>query len=378
MKKQYVFGLLMVSLLSAPALAEEASGATAGASESKDPELAISGEVEFDAYTGDLINDDEVTHSYASTFDLNFAVKFNDQWSAEVQLEADGETTDPAAIYNGAFVQYTKSENFVIKAGDLTFSEGAFQNYYGYDDPADNAAGMAEHDIRGVEIDFNGFVFGLGFGRGDNDNQVCVEEDGEESCVGVAYNAHVAYELGLGDHSIRPYVDYKSYQEPKHNELHAGLDANLKFGGFGFHAVYGLHADALGEDEPGATHAFLVEPSFEVGGFNIKATAFYAIMDDDAPIDHGDEIPEYMFAYVEPSMNLFGSLTLGIPLEYHTNTLDSDDELESFAAGARLYFAPVEGLEITGFAMVNVPLGDEYGDNDDVGLNLGLETVFAF
>ncbi|PZW68046.1 hypothetical protein [Fibrobacter sp. UWR1] len=377
MKYNIAFGLMSASLLAANAFAEDAVSGESAA-ESKGPEVAISGEVEFDAYTGDLFNDDEVTHSYASTFDLNFAVKFNDQWSAEVQLEADGETTDPAAIYNGAFVQYSKSENFVIKAGDLTFSEGAFLNYYGYDDPADNAAGMAEHDIRGVEIDFNGFVFGLGFGRGDNDNQVCVEEDGEESCVGVAYNAHLAYELGLGEHTLRPYVDYKSYQEPKHNELHAGLDANLKFGGFGFHAVYGLHADALGEDEPGATHAFLVEPSFEVGGFNIKASAFYAIMDDDAPIDHGEEIPEYMFAYVEPSMSLAGSLTLGIPLEYHTNTLDSDDELESFAVGARLYFAPVEGLEITGFAMVNVPLGDDYGDNDDVGLNLGLETVFAF
>ncbi|SHK63596.1 hypothetical protein [Fibrobacter sp. UWEL] len=374
MKKKYVFGLMMVSLLSAGAMAEEAPAAA----ESKGPEVAFSGEVEFDAYTGDLFSDGAKTHSYASTFDFNVGVKFNDQWSAEVQLEADGETTDPAAVYNGAFIQYTKSENFVVKAGDLTFSEGAFLNYYGYDDPADNAAGMAEHDIRGVEVDFNGFIFGLGFGRGDNDNQVCVEEDGEETCVGVAYDAHLAYELGLGEHTLRPYVDYKSYQEPKHNELHAGLDANLKFGGFGLHAVYGLHADALGEDEPGATHAFLLEPSFEVGGFNIKATVFYALFDEDAPIDHGEEIPEYMLAYVEPSLNLVGSLTLGIPLEYHTNSTDENTDLESFAAGARLYFAPVEGLEMTGFAMFNVPLGDDYGDDDDVSLTLGVETVFSF
>lgn len=158
MKYNIAFGLMTASLVAANVFAEEAASveSVAASAESKGPEVAISGEVEFDAYTGDLFNDDEVTHSYASTFDLNFAVKFNEQWSAEVQLEADGETTDPAAIYNGAFVQYSRGENFAVKAGDLTFSEGAFQNYYGYDDPADNAAGMAEHDIRGVEVDFNG------------------------------------------------------------------------------------------------------------------------------------------------------------------------------------------------------------------------------
>ncbi|MCQ2125674.1 MAG: hypothetical protein MJZ25_15985 [Fibrobacter sp.] len=376
MKYNIAFGLMTASLLAANAFAEEAASAESAA-ESKGPEVAISGEVEFDAYTGDLINDDKVNHEYATTFDLNFAVKFNDQWSAEVQLEADGETTDPAAIYNGAFVQYTKSENFVIKAGDLTFSEGAFQNYYEYDDPADNAAGMAEHDIRGVEVDYNGFVFGLGFGRGDNDNQVCVVEDGEESCVGVAYDAHVAYELGLGEQTIRPYVDYKSYQEPEHNELHAGIDANLKFGAVGLHAVYGLHMDNLGEDEPGATHAFLVEPSLEVGPVNVKGSVFYAYFDEDAPIDHGDEIPEYFFAYAEPSFSLLETLTLGIPVEFHSNSTDVNEDKSTFNLGVRAYFTPVEGLEITGFAMVNVGIGDD-SDVDGVGLNLGLETVFAF
>ncbi|MCQ2108204.1 MAG: hypothetical protein MJZ05_05505 [Fibrobacter sp.] len=376
MKYNIAFGLMSASLLAANAFAEEAASAESAA-ESKGPEVAISGEVEFDAYTGDLINDDKVNHEYATTFDLNFAVKFNDQWSAEVQLEADGETADPAAIYNGAFVQYTKSENFVIKAGDLTFSEGAFQNYYEYDDPADNAAGMAEHDIRGVEVDYNGFVFGLGFGRGDNDNQVCVVEDGEESCVGVAYDAHVAYELGLGEQTIRPYVDYKSYQEPKHNELHAGIDANLKFGVVGLHAVYGLHMDNLGEDEPGATHALLVEPSLELGAVNVKGSLFYALFDDKAPIDHGDEIPEYFFGYVEPSFGVLDFLTLGVPVEYHSRTTDVNEDKSTLDLGVRAYFTPVEGLEITGFAMVNVGIGDD-SDVDGVGLNLGLETVFAF
>ncbi|SHK82496.1 hypothetical protein [Fibrobacter sp. UWB12] len=365
-----LFGLATASILAVPALAQEAEAA------SKGPEVKFSGEVEFDAYTGDVINDDTQSHSYASTFDLNVDVKFNEKWSASVQLEADGETTDPAAIYNGAFVQYTHSDKFAVKFGDLTFSEGAFLNFYDYDDPADNAAGMAEHDIRGFEIDYNGLVFGLGFGRGDNDNQVCVEEGDEEACVGVAYDLHLAYELGVGEHVLRPFIDYKSYQEAKHNELHAGLDANLKFDAFTFHFVYGLHVDALKEDDPKATHALLAEPALDLGTFSIKASVLYAIFDDKTPTVHGEEIPEYFFVYGEPSVKINDALALGLPLEYHTNTIDKDDDVSTFNVGLRAYFTPVEGLEVTGFAKFNIPVGDDAGD--DTGLGFGLETVFAF
>ena len=366
-----LFGLAAVTLLAAPAIAAAAAAAAPAG-----PEVKFSGEVEFDAYTGDIANEDIKTHSYASTFDLNVDVKFNDKWSASVQLEADGETTEPTAIYNGAFVQYAPNDKFAVKFGDLTFSEGAFLNYYDYDDPADNAAGMAEHDIRGVEIDYSGLVFGIGFGRGGNDNEICVEEDGEESCVGVAYDLHLAYELGFSESTLRPYFDYKSYQEPKHNEMHLGLDANLKTGAFGFHFVYGLHADNLGEKTPKATHAFLAEPSLDLGTFNVKGAVFYASFDKKNPTVHGEEIPEYFFVYGEPSVRIAEPFVLGLPIEYHTRTTDKDDDVSTFDIGLRAYATPVDGLEITGFAMIDVPVGDDAGD--DTGLRFGLETVFAF
>jgi hypothetical protein len=344
-------------------------------------EVKFSGEVEFDAYTGDVFNDDDLNHEYASTFDLNVEVKFNEKWSAFVGLEADGETDSPAAVYNGAYVQYQPADFFAVKLGDLTFSEGAFNAYYGYDDPADNAAGMKEHDIRGLEIDLAGLVLGFGFGRGDND---WADEEGAK-----VYDVHAAYDFDFAGQHLRPFVDYKSFQTAQHNEFHAGVEAGLNIGGFGFRAVYGFHADYLmddgdvvdGQDWTSTAHAFLVEPTFEVGMFDIKTTAFYAIVDrgdaaeDASDLDNG-EIPEYFFVYAEPAFKLAEFIKFGIPVEYHTNTMDDDDDTAAtFNVGARAYITPVENLEITVFGMVDIPVQD---NEDDTALHFGLETVFSF
>ena len=344
-------------------------------------EVKYNGEVEFDAYTGNVWVDKDLNHSYASTFDLNFEVKFNEKWSAFVGLEADDETTDPASLYNGAFIQYQPADFFAVKLGDLTFSEGAFVAYYGYDDPADNAAGMKEHDIRGLEIDLAGFILGLGFGRGDND---WADDEGAK-----VYDVHAAYEFDYAGQHLRPYVDYKSFQTTQHNELHAGVEAGLSLGGFAFRAVYGFHADYLMDDGDvvedrdwtSTAHAFLVEPSFEVGMFDIKTSAFYALIDrgdaaeDASDLDNG-EIPEYFFLYAEPAFKFAEFIKVGIPVEYHTNTLDDDDDTAAtFDVGARVYISPVENLEITAFGMVDVPVQD---NEDDDALRFGLETVFSF
>ena len=344
-------------------------------------EVKFSGEVEFDAYTGDVLNDEDLNHSYASTFDLNFEVKFNEKWSAFVGLEADGETDSPAAVYNGAYVQYQPADFFAVKLGDLTFSEGAFVAYYGYDDPADNAAGMKEHDIRGLEIDLAGLVLGFGFGRGDNDY---ADDEGAK-----VYDIHAAYDFDIAGQHLRPFVDYKSFQTAQHNEFHAGVEAGLNIGGFGFRAVYGFHADYLGDDGDvvdgqdwtSTAHAFLVEPTFEVGMFDIKTTAFYAIVDrgdadeDASDLDNG-EIPEYFFVYAEPAFKLAEFIKVGIPVEYHTHTLDDNDKTATtFDVGGRIYITPVENLEITAFGMVDVAVRD---NKDDDALRFGLETVYSF
>lgn len=361
--------------------------------EAEDSKMSVkfSGEAEFDIYTGDIINDDELNHSYASTFGLNVDVQLNEKWSAAVALEADEETTEPEAIYNGAFIQYAPNENFTVKLGDLTFSEGAFEAYYGYDDPADDAAGMTERDIRGVEVNFLGLQLGLGFGRGDNDirsicsgvdeenNPICEEESGKN------YTIHGAYEFDYAGQHLRPYVNYKSYQSTQHNELHAGIDAGLNLGGFSFRAVYGFHADYLGddgdvvegEDLTSTAHSLLAEPSFEISIFQIKTSVFYAFINEGyETLEAENDFAEYFFLYGEPSVKVAEFVQIGIPVEFHTNTLDDDNDSEAtLDFGARVYFNPVENLEITAFGMVGVAMLD---NESDTGLLLGLETVFGF
>ena len=352
-------------------------------------EFKVSGAAEFDAYGNMKLGDDKrLYHDYWSTVDVDFQVKFNEQWSAQVELEADGPSVDPASLYNGAFVQYTKNENFIVKFGDLTFSEGAF-NYYGYDDPAENAAGMVEHDIRGMELDLHGLQLGLGFSRGGNDVQYCPDGD----CRGfTSYDGHVAYQLDFAGQALRPFAHYKSWQTAKQNELHAGLEAALEFGPFAIHAVYGLHADNLSEDEPKATHAILAEPSFKVANVNVKGGFFYAIFDDNMlkATVHGTEIPEYMFAYGEADIKLSDPIIIGLLGELHTNSLDDDTDLGTLNFGTRIYFSPVDGLDVTGFAMAILPMGndwekaghdqavstEDYGE--DINLKFGVETVFSF
>ena len=86
--------------------------------------------------------------------------------------------------------------------------------------------------------------------------------------------------------------------------------------------------------------------------------------------------PEYFFVYGEPSVRFSDAFAMGLPLEYHTRTLQKDDDVSTFDVGLRAYATPVDGLEITGFAMFDIPVGDDAGD--DTALRFGLETVFAF
>jgi len=363
----------------------------------KGMEFKISGQAEFDTYANwKNETDNDLNHQFWSTVDVDFQVKFNEQWSAQVEIEADGALSDPSVYYNGAFVQYERNENFAIKFGDLTYSEGAF-NYYGYNDPSENAAGMAEHNIRGLEFDFYGLQLGIGFTRSSYDltcSKTVYDMNGNpypKNNVCKSYDAHIAYQFDFAGQILRPFAHYQSWQTAEENEIHAGLEAALEFGPFALHAVYGLHLNNSAKD-PNPTHVILAEPTFNVANVTIKGGFFYATTDNDATI-HTPEIPEYMFGYGEGDIKFNDAITVGILGELHTNSLYKDTDLGTLNVGTRIYFTPVDGLKVTGFAMAIIPMGDEWGNDweidysenistkdygDNLNLEFGVETVFSF
>lgn len=378
--------------------AVEPTKATDVTVEKKGPELKVSGKAEFDAYAqASTAQDQRIYHSYASTIDVDFNVKFNKNWSAFAEIEADGDDEAPHVTYKKAYVQYNRGDNFTLRVGDFTFSEGAF-TFYNYDDAGIYAAGMREHDIRGLDLQFNGLQFGVGFGRGNNDVS-CLNSESFPCDYGESksYDVHLAYQFDIAGQTFRPFVHYKSWQIKDANELHAGLHTDLLLGPFDIHAVYGLHADRLKKSYPNATHALLAEPTLNLGRVFIKTGIFFAFFDDDmdkATIHKTSatyyEIPEYKFAYGEVDFKALDIFTVGLIGEWHTNTLDNSKELGSVNFGTRLYFNPVKNLDMTGFVKAIIPVGDDWKKGEhsnwvsttdygkDVSFNFGLETVFKF
>lgn len=371
-------GMILASAVAAvPLFAQEANVEQA---KSEGPQFSVAGEVEFEAnaHYEKASSESKLFHDYSSTFNLVFSVKFNDKWSAEAAISADDENTAPGFAYDGAFIQYQMNDNIAIKAGDFTYSEGAFR-YYDYDDPGDAAIGMTERDIRGLELNLYGLTLGLGFGRGDDD---CIDVYGEEEALCKSYDVHAAYDIALGNHTIRPYANYQSYQQEHANRLRAGVTANLVFGELAnVQVAYGLRSDRVTEDEPKMVHAFAVEPEFNFGKVNVKASAFYAVIDEDEDEDAESilEVPEYMFFYVEPSFAINDQFAIGVQGEYHTLSTDSDASLETIYVGPRAYFNPMENLSVEGYVRVCLPIGDDYeGDAEDPYYGAGATIGFTF
>lgn len=358
MKK--TIGMILASAaMTAPLFAQDS------AAEVKDPQFSVAGEVEFEgnAHFKQVDPRDEVKnnretnkafHDYSSTFGLVFSVKFNEKWSAEAGIKADDDNSSPGFAYDGSFIQYQVNDNIALKAGDFTYSEGALR-YYDYDDPGDAAFGMTERNIRGLEIDAYGLLVGFGWGRDDDD---CIADENGEELGCTSYDVHLAYELALGNHTIRPFVNYQSYQLKNGNRLRAGVTANLVFGdAMNVQVAYGLLADALKEDEPKMSHAFALEPEFNFGKLTVKGSAFYAYKADEEDVPTEIEVPEYMFAYVEPIFAINDQLSVGVQGEYHTMSTNKDDELAQVFVGSKAYLNPTENLSLEAYVRACIPVG---------------------
>ena len=375
------------------------------------PKLDLSGMVMVHAYADWNTDESKVIHRFESMLDLDFDLRFNERWSAWLEIEAmgmamngmdgmenmegmdmgDGSTMDPvnpAVVFNGAYIQYTRSERTFFRIGDLKFFEGIFQNYYDFGDPRDDAAGISQKTIRGLEFQWSGLQLDVGFGTASND-QSCYyhfmfgEYMGMDCKDGYTYEIHAAYSFEFNDQVIRPYFDYKSYQRKDYNELYAGLDVSLSLGYFAFHGLYGFHSVFLASDDAVSNHVLLAEPSFEISRFCILGSVFYAFIDD--PVRTSLEItsrPEYFFAAMEPSVAVNEYWSIGVPLELHTNSLDKKVDLGSVRVGGRFYFnVPDFKINIISMVLADIPYGDDWPSEEnknDPAFIFGVEAMFDF
>lgn len=372
------------------------------------PKFDLSGMVMVHAYADWNTDETKVTHRFESMLDLDFDFHYNERWSAWLELEAMGmamsgmedmegmdmgddasmDPVHPTLVFNGGYIQYAPSEGTAFRVGDLNFYEGLFKNYYDFGDPRDDAAGISQKSIRGLEFLWNGLQLDVGFGSGSNDKSCYYhfmfgEYMGMDCEEGWTYEAHVAYNFEFSEQVIRPYAVYKSYQRKEYNEVFAGLDLSLAFGPFALHGLYGFHSVFLASDDAITTHVLLAEPSFEISRFCIVGSLFYAFIDD--PVRASLEIttrPEYFFAFIEPSVAVNEFWTIGLPLELHTNTLDKKDDLGSVRVGGRFYFnVPGQKINIISMILADIPYGDDWSakDNkDDPSLTFGVEAMFDF
>ena len=351
--------------------------------EAKGPEFKISGEAEADAYILGYGENHRAIHSFSSTFDLNFDVKFNDKWSAFVGLEADDVTADPEVRFNGAYVQYQNSL-LAFKIGDMTYAEGAF-NYYRYDDPAEAAAGMKENNMRGVELDIVGIQLAIGLSTDAYTIAAPFAVNADEA----AYFVHLAYDLNVAGQTLRPYVQYKGYDLGDVNRLRAGLDVNLSVFNdlFKLHAVYGFFDDQVAKSNPKISHTVLAEPTISKGKFSVTGAFFYAFLTDKMGNASWIDVPERLFVYAEPAVQFTESLKVGVMGEYHTNTLDNNNDNNEFAyLGPKVYFTPTEFIDMDFFAAAILPMGDgdgtgtllNYTEDDNFLFDFGAEVIFKF
>ena len=346
--------------------------------------IIFSGNVELDVFSKDIVAEEKVELLYASKIDLNLDVILQKKWSAYLSFKADGLNDSPSVFYDAAYVMYKESENIFLKVGDISFFEGPIIFYYKYDDPIDWAAGMVQQDIRGLELNLFRFNFGMGLVRNVED---FVEIRDKRN---LSYNFHLAYNFHKAGFYLRPYMDYSVYQGNGYDAFHAGTNAMFVADVFSAHLVYGLHADYLRDDDSeksvgksfdltSVAHSFLLETSLDLNVFQLRSSIFYAIINsgDVGNMEIVNDILEYCFAYVEPLLKLSEYLKLGVPIEFHTNALDTDVGLATLDTGFRIYLDPMENFNLLAFAMVGFPI-DSHNENDYESIMVGVESVYSW
>lgn len=254
--------------------------------------------------------------------------------------------------YDGFVASVKASEALGFKFGDLSYSSGQF-NYYGYKRTNTYAVGLKDRGFRGLQADYMGLTLATG---ADKLNE---------------YGAYAAYNLDIAGSTVKPFFSMTSDQVTDSTSMRSGFDATVVMGDHKIKIAAAAYKDK--GDEVSSTLAF--EPILAFGSATVAATFFMAVLDDTDPT--AVNVPEKMFFYVEPGFALNDVVSVGLPLEYHTMTLDKDASLEEAWVVPTAYFALGEGFNWSVWAQGSARLGDD-ALSDDPYFGIGSEAILTF
>lgn len=350
----------------------------------KKPDVSLGGRIEFDAFVPNWNRKGSMPHDFVSVLDLDVKARFDEHWSAEVEMEGAERIAYPYIYFNGAYVKYENDWAYV-KVGDMSYTEGVI-NYHRFDNFSAFAAGMKRQNMRGIEGGMANAMIGIGLSAEEKDSMTIM---GAEVHDENAYFIHAAYDWEVAGQKIRPYFNYKGYDKGDYNSIRAGVNANLVFGDmFEAHAAYGLWDDCAFKGEPVVSHTFLFEPTLNLGKFSIKGSAFFAYLTDNIDRATVIDMPEFYYVHAEPSYQVTDAFKAAVMGEYHSNTLDRSNIQNSFAyVGPKFYFKPNSFISMDVYAAAVLPIGDtadstgtvvQFTKDDKVLFDAGAEAVFTF
>ncbi|MCF0216322.1 MAG: hypothetical protein HUK21_07605 [Fibrobacteraceae bacterium] len=266
--------------------------------------------------------------------------------------------------FDGAQLRWDVTPDVGIIFGDMTYSAGQI-NYYFWRDPSRYAVIVREESLRGIGVEVGNEKYGQGklyFGA---------SEDSESSMALFATyglplinrtNEHFVITPSLdwmfGDHIGRSHtyvlgteIDYTKSLE--------------KFN-YGVYAVWGLHPY-----KGNGVHSFLLEPSMNYAVFNLSATFFHAIVDEDYEAAPQIMTDAQQFFAIEPSFNLHKKLTLGLNYEYRDVDVNIEKD-ETHYGGLSFYVYPTLNTEVV------IWMGYNFDDNNDTDFAMGISGKAEF
>ncbi len=253
--------------------------------------------------------------------------------------------------FDGVQLRWDVTHDVSLVFGDMTYSAGAF-NYYFWRDQSRYAAIVREEKLRGVGAEFGNEKYGHGrfyLGASDETDHTLsmfatyaiplLNRPDEHLILTPSFDWVFGSQIGRGyTYTLGTEVDYSK---------------SFELFNYGVYAVWGMHP-SKGE----STHSFLLEPSMSYSFFNLAATFFTIITNDNGPVEDQLFTDDQLLFAIEPSFNLHKKFTMGVSYEYHDRNTDEDDDDFSFL-GMNFYMYPTMKTEVVFW------FGYNFADNDE-------------